>query len=48
MFENHKFLLRNVRYVFKFRQNLLSISMFNDIGYCNIVEYEESKFFNDA
>lgn len=39
MLDKYEFLLRNVRCVFEFRKNLLSIRMFDDIGYYNIFEY---------
>lgn len=34
MFDDREFLLCNVRYLFELKKNLLSIKMFNDIGYC--------------
>lgn len=33
MFDNHEFLFHNVRYVLDLWRNLLSIIMFDDLGY---------------
>ena len=34
MFDDRELLFHNVRYVPEFKRNLLSISMFDDLGYC--------------
>lgn len=40
MFDDHEFLLHSVRYVLELMHNILSMSMFDDLGYCTIVENE--------
>lgn len=39
MFDDCDFFLQKVRYIIELRHNLSSISMFDDLGYYNIVEY---------
>lgn len=39
MLDDREFLLHKVRYVPKFKHNLLSISMFDDLDYCTRVEH---------
>ena len=43
MFDDREFLLCNVRYVPEVRKNLLSISMFDDIGYYIIFKHDVLK-----
>jgi len=33
MFDNREYLLKNVRYIPKLKRNLISINMFDDLGY---------------
>lgn len=39
VFDYHEFLLHTVKYIPTLKQNLLSISMFDDIEYCTRVEH---------
>ena len=47
MFDDHELLIHNMRYVPELKQNLLSISMFDDLGYCTRVEHEVLKISHD-
>lgn len=38
MFDERELLIHNVRYVLELKQNLLYLSMFDDLGYCTKVE----------
>lgn len=48
MFDERELLLRNVRYIPKFKQSLSFISMFNDLGYCTRIEREVLKISHGA
>lgn len=43
-FNDRKFLLRNLRHVPKLKRNLLSLSILEDLDYCNRVEYKGGYF----
>lgn len=45
--DDHDFFLQNVRHVPELKRDLLSISMFNDIGYCTRVERGMLKILHD-
>ena len=47
MFDDRELLIHNVRYVLELKQNLLSISMFDDLGYCTRVERGMFKISHD-
>ena len=38
MFDDRDFLLKNVRYICELKRNLISISMFDGLGYCTRIE----------
>jgi hypothetical protein len=38
MFDDRDFLLKNVRYIPELKRNLISISMFDGLGYCTRIE----------
>jgi len=38
MFDDRDFLLKNVRYIHQLKRNLISISMFDGLGYCTRIE----------
>lgn len=46
MFNDREFLCYNVIYVSEFKKNLLSISMFDDLGQCSRVEHEVLEVFH--
>lgn len=39
MFDDLEFLLYHERHVLKLKQNLLTISIFDDLGYCTRIDY---------
>ena len=47
MFDDRELLIHNVRYVPELKRNLLSISMFDDLGYCTRVEHGVLKISRD-
>lgn len=46
IFDDLKFFHHNMNYVPEFRRNLLSISMFDDLGYCARVGHEVLKILH--
>lgn len=48
MFDGRKFLLRDVRYVFELKINLIFISMFDSLGYYTRIEHEVCKILHGA
>lgn len=46
MYDNNDFLLHDMKYVAKLRRKLLSISMFDHLGYCTRVEHELLNFLH--
>ena len=48
MFDSREFLLKEVRYVPELTRNLISISMFDSIGYCTRIEHGVCKISHGA
>nr|KYP51087.1 hypothetical protein KK1_027151 [Cajanus cajan] len=48
IFDNREILLQDVQYVFGLKRNVLSISMFDDLGYSTKIEHGMMKIFNDV
>jgi len=48
MFDGREFLLKDVRFVPEFKQNLISLSMFDSLGYCTRIEYGVCKISHGA
>jgi len=48
MFDGREFLLKDVRFVPKLKRNLISISMFDSLGYCTRIEHEVCKISHGA
>jgi len=48
MFDDREFLLKNVMYVLELKQNLISINMFDSLGYCTRIEHGVCKISHGA
>lgn len=48
MFDGREILLRDVRFVPELKQNLISLSMFDSLGYCTRIEHGVCKIEHDA
>ena len=48
MFDGREFLLRDVRFVPELKRNLISITMFDSLGYCTRIEHGVCKISHGA